>query len=151
MRGKISLISKIRSPTESVFWGVIIYEASLLLVETILCIFVVSVFSILEKRYCPHPLSGVCMVWRYYGLEGWLILLVYGSIDSLWPNDLNQERIFFGTDPGPCGKVLKSKFLCISHINWIFTGGHHTSHIFSPNLLDSSYLLVENTLKLFTT
>jgi hypothetical protein len=83
----------------------------------------------------------------------------------------DQERIFFGTGSRPCREVLKSEFLCISHINWIFTeksdvglggegvtrGGHqeghrgsprgsphifHTSHIFSSNLLDIFYPLV---------
>jgi hypothetical protein len=51
-----------------------------------------SVFSNFEKiRYCPH---FVCPC-RYYFSGGWPILLVYGSIDSLWLQGMNQGRIFF--------------------------------------------------------
>ncbi len=54
-------------------------------------------------------LGGWWRVLCMYGLGGWL-LLVYGLIDSLWPKDLNQERLFLGTGPGPCREVWKSKF-----------------------------------------
>ncbi len=64
-----------------------------------------------------------------------------------------------GTGPGPCREVLKSKFLCISHVNWILTftdreawcwtgrrspgrSPGRSPHIFSPNLLDSFHPLV---------
>jgi hypothetical protein len=34
------------------------------------------------------------MVKRCYGLGGWSILRIYGSIDNLWPKGLNQESHF---------------------------------------------------------
>ncbi len=71
-------------------------------------------FSVFSIRLCPRFVW--CLVNCYYFSWDWPILLVYGSIDSLWPKDLNGGRIFFGTDPSPHGEGLKSFFLCISYL-----------------------------------
>ncbi len=63
---------------------------------------------------CP----SVCLSVRrphYYFSWGWPIGAIYGSIDSLWPNDPNDGRNFFWTGPGPDGRVLKSKFRIFSY------------------------------------
>jgi hypothetical protein len=80
---------------------------------------VFSVFSNFEKiRYCPR---FVCpsVRRRYYFPWAWQIGVVYGSIDSLWPQDMNQGRNFFWTGPGPHYRGLKSKFHIISYKNCI--------------------------------
>ncbi len=73
---------------------------------------------------------SVCLC-RYYFSWGWPILPVYDSIESLWPQGMNQGRNFFWTGPGLQSGGLKSKFHTFSYINWIllssggqgFTGG----------------------------
>jgi hypothetical protein len=44
---------------------------------------------------------------------------IYGSIDGLWPKDLDQGRNFFYAGTEPDGRGLKSNFLCISYENKI--------------------------------
>jgi hypothetical protein len=59
-------------------------------------------FQILKKYATVRTLSvrlsvrqSVCLS-GYYFLGGWMILLVYGSIDSsIEPQGMNQERNFF--------------------------------------------------------
>jgi hypothetical protein len=73
---------------------------------------------------------------------GWPIKATYGSIDSLWPKDLNQERIFFGSGPSLHGEGLKSNFLCISYR--VFFGSRilkvykYTKHDLRHSLLGKS-------------
>jgi hypothetical protein len=69
---------------------------------------------------------------RYYFPWGWPILLVSGSIDSLWPKDLSDGRIFFGTGRSPQGRVW-SPFSLTFHMSHIILGcifeSHFGSHI----------------------
>jgi hypothetical protein len=64
------------------------------------------IFSIFSYAYV-RALSGVCLsvLPRYYFQWGWPILLVYGSIDSLWPKDPNDGRIFLGPVLAPRGRA----------------------------------------------
>jgi hypothetical protein len=65
-------------------------------------------FQILKKYAIVRTLSvRPC---RYYFSGGWPILPVYGSIDSLWPQRMNQGRNFFWTDPSHHRRGPKSNF-----------------------------------------
>ncbi len=72
------------------FWNFIIERWYLRWASNVLILF--SVFS--RIRYCPHFVCpSVCRP-RYYFSWGCPIGAIYGSIDSLWPKDLNDGRIF---------------------------------------------------------
>jgi hypothetical protein len=76
-----------------------------------------NIFKRIFKFWKNTLLSALCPYVRrcYYFSWGWTIGAIYGSIDSLWPKDLDQGRIFFKASPGPDGRDLKSNFLCISY------------------------------------
>ncbi len=81
--------------------------------------FFLAYFQILKKYAIVRALSvrlSVCLC-RYYFLWGWPIGVVYGSIDSLWPQGLNQGRNFFWTDRSPHGRGPKSNFHTFSYEN----------------------------------
>ncbi len=76
------------------------------------CGFFFSAFYLRKRSYCPHFVHLSATASNLLFLGGWLIMVIYGLIESLWSKDLDYGEFFWGGGARKWGHKLN--FMSIS-------------------------------------